>query len=126
MKRGAIVCVLGLFLVVLSTGLYAHQPGVIENGYQLRDAWEAYQRYMNADATHRPSMETSLQAGTFMGYVVAVYDSMRERGADVPNNLPYNEVFKMVGRFIDDRPDELNRRAFQIVRTALAEFARRR
>jgi hypothetical protein len=126
MKRATIVCLLGLLLAVQSTGLYAHQQEVIENGHQLRSAWESYLKYVNADSVRRPTMETALHAGMFMGYVIGVYDSMRERGADVPNDLPANEVFRMVGRFIEDRPEELNRRAFQVVRTALAEFARRR
>ena len=126
MKRTAIVCLLGLLLAGQSIGLYAHsQEVVIEDGHQLRAAWESFQRYMNSDARRRPTLETTLQAGAYMGYVIAVYDSMRERGADVPNNLPYPEVFKMVGGFIENHPEELNRRAFQVVRTALAGFARR-
>ena len=118
MKRTKIICLLGLLLFLLSTGLSAHQ----DSGNDLLTWWKAYQRFKNADSIHRPTSNTYYQAGMFDGFVLGALNALRQHDIDFPSSVTYGQIYSIVGKYLEDHPEELHLNAFKLVRSALSVF----
>lgn len=114
MKHAKVVCLLGLLLLLISTGLYAEATG-----NDLLSNWESWQRKQNSDSMHRPTSKTIYEAGRFEGFVEGCMGMLREYGLEIPDDVTYGQIYKIVGKYLEDHPAELHRSADKLIQVAL-------
>lgn len=109
MKQLALI----LFLMCVGHSIIASAATTFIDGYELQTKWKEAQKISEGREGNYPD------ASLYQGYVIGVADSLNGIMFDIPLGVKRAQVMAIVGKYLDDNPDEWNTAADSIVRNAL-------
>lgn len=92
----------------------AYAGAHFETGSSLMQGWREHQRIINS----QPGEKDYLRASRFMGYVTGVADT-RGEVLGVPAGVTKDQICAIVGRYLENHPDEWNEVGSILVEKAL-------
>ena len=108
-----------LFMVVLflSMGLYAQTgKGPLSTGNALLEAWQAYEKLTD----NLRDSNITYNAGMFVGYVTAInHETIIFGVCTFPEGVSFSQVFRVVGKYLEDHPEKLHLTPYELVLHAL-------
>lgn len=105
------IVLIGAILAFMSNVAYA---GYFETGSSLMQGWRAHQKIMNSQAGEKDYVI----AFFFLGYVTGVADA-RGEVLGVPHGITKDQICAIVGRYLENHPDEWNEIGSILVEKAL-------
>ena len=112
------IVLIGAILAFMSHVAYA---GYFETGSSLMQGWREYQKITNSQGDKK----SFHLASCFMGYVTGVADARREV-LGVPGGVTIHQICAIVGRYLENHPDEWNVVGSILVEKALWNAFRKR
>ena len=109
------IVLIGAILAFMSHVAYA---GYFETGSSLMQGWREHQKIVNSQVGERNYM----LASRFVGYVTGVVDA---RSKGVPVGATIDQICAIVGRYLENHPDEWNEVGSILVEKALRNAFRK-
>jgi hypothetical protein len=109
----------GIALLLVATCLMASLPtnAISYDGHWLVDGWRAHKRIID-----RTSQTGDYITSTFMvGYITGVVDSSNYQFFVVPAEVTADQLMQVVGKYLDEHPEQWNLSRFDIVMKALTK-----
>ena len=106
-----VAIVIGFILLMVSSA-----NAQFVSGNKLASKWRAYQRYDTGVGRNLDYGEGNY----FMGYITGVYDATYWL-YNSPDGITVGQMCSIVGKYLDEHPEEWNEPAWVLVRLALLE-----
>lgn len=101
-----------LFLICFSFSILNAQQKTA--GEYLQIKWNAYQRYSKTF-----SSIDAYYAGLYEGYLDACFTMFLRAGYPIPENVTNEQIYAIVGKFVENHPEKWNMTTIELVVTAV-------
>jgi hypothetical protein len=117
MNTAKTIFIAALFLFM---GIYAHaQKEMLATGNDLIKTWRSYQKW-HLESNYEST--TCLEAGLFMGFVKGIAEAaLRSDWGVFPATVTHGQIYMVVGKYLEDHPEELHYPAYELVMRSLAK-----
>ncbi|GAA0704587.1 Rap1a/Tai family immunity protein [Dokdonella soli] len=85
----------------------AHASSSYVSAYDLHSQWQAEQRLASSTA----STADGIDANRYTAYVSGVVDALDGASICIPDGVKLGQLVAMVGKYLDDHPDQWNQAA---------------
>jgi hypothetical protein len=110
-----------IMIVFLLMGLYGYaQEEPVGSGNHLFRAWKVFEKFANDKTTSSMNNLDYSETGFFVGYVLATAEAEMEKNrAQFPKGVTYDQIYRVVGKYLEEHPESLHLSAYYLAGEAL-------